>query len=63
MKKFLLSMAFIVAPMCYMSAETVTLQIADADNIVGDKVDEQRKDDDSLKEAAKVQPLVSFTVN
>lgn len=44
------------------NAETITLQVADASNWVGEKSEEKVKDDGKLQVAAKYQPLVSFEI-
>ena len=63
MKKFLLSSAFFAVSSFYVCAETVTLQVADGTKFDGTESPEKRKDDGSLQEARKVQPLNSFEID
>ncbi|MDE6339572.1 MAG: hypothetical protein K2K97_07275, partial [Muribaculaceae bacterium] len=62
MKKLLLSLAFITSVSVSSFADTVTLQVAEASDIDGTEVAEKRKEDGSLQEARKIQPLVSFKI-
>lgn len=60
MKKLLLSLAAVAAFTA--SAETVTLNIADATDIKGTFTEEKLKDDGTLQEAAKYQPIESMVI-
>lgn len=63
MKKLLLFAAFAAVSVSYMNAEPVVLQVADASDYVGTFAEEKRKDDGSLQEAAKWQPISSFKIS
>lgn len=63
MNKLLLSFAFVAVSASYVNAESVVLQVADATDYEGSYAEEKRKDDGTLQEAAKWQPINSFKIS